>query len=129
MNGRYLLDTNIIIALFAQEETVQQRLSEASEVLVSCIVMGELYYGAQKSTHVMANVRRIDDLALTSTMLGCDLETARHYGRIKNQLRAKGRPIPENDIWLAALAAQHRLTLVTRDDHFDEIDTISTESW
>ena len=129
MNGRYLLDTNIIIALFAQEETVRQRLSEASEVLVSCIVMGELYYGAQKSTHAMANVRRIDDLALTSTMLGYDLETARHYGRIKNQLRAKGRPIPENDIWLAALAAQHRLTLVTRDDHFDEIDTISTESW
>ena len=49
MSGRVVLDTNIVIALFAKEGAVQQRLDEADEVFVSSIVLGELYYGAQKS--------------------------------------------------------------------------------
>lgn len=129
MNGRYLLDTTIVIALFGQEQSVQQRLSEAGEVFVSSVVLGELYYGAEKSTRVASNLKRIDDFASSSTVLNCDLETARQYGRIKNQFRAKGRPIPENNIWIASQTIQHRLTLVARDAHFNEIDSISLESW
>jgi tRNA(fMet)-specific endonuclease VapC len=47
----------------------------------------------------------------------------------KNLLRAKGRPIPENDIWIAAIAKQHELTLVSRDDHFKEIEDFLTLTW
>ena len=62
-------------------------------------------------------------------MLGCDTQTARHYGQVKNQLRVKGRPIPENDLWIAAVARQHALTLVTRDKHFSDIDDLPTVGW
>lgn len=129
MNGRYLLDTTIVIALFANESDTQRQIAEASEVFLSSVVLGELYYGAEKSARVASNRERIDDLAFTSNVVGCDLETARQYGTIKNQLRLKGRPIPENDIWIAAQAIQYQLTLAARDTHFEQIEAISLVSW
>lgn len=118
MNGRFLLDTNILIAIFAADQSVRQHLSQSGEFFVPTIALGELYYGAMKSTRVDANVKRIDELAVSSSLLGCDTQTSRHYGQIKNNLRLKGRPIPENDIWVAAIAQQHDLTVVSRDMHF-----------
>jgi tRNA(fMet)-specific endonuclease VapC len=104
MNGSYLLDTNIVIALFANDSDVLRQLSAASQIFIPSIVLGELYYGANKSAHSKANISHIDNFALKSAVLACDTETARHYGRSKDHLRAKGTPIPENDIWIAALA-------------------------
>jgi tRNA(fMet)-specific endonuclease VapC len=129
MNGKFLLDTNILIALFAADQTVRQHLTQPGEFFVPAIALGELYYGAVKSTRVEANVKRIDELAASSSVLGCDTQTARHYGRIKNELRAKGRPIPENDIWIAAVAQQRDLTVVSRDVHFQEVEALSLEVW
>ena len=129
MNGKFLLDTNIVIALFANEATIKDNLAEAEEVFVPSIVIGELFYGARKSTRSKENLARIDELALASVVLGCDVETARKYGEIKNDLRSKGHPIPENDIWIAAIAAQHNLTLVSRDAHFDEIIDLNRAIW
>jgi tRNA(fMet)-specific endonuclease VapC len=129
MNGKYLLDTNIVIALFAQEALVQQRLANVTETFIPSIVIGELYYGAYKSARVSANVSRIDQFVANNTVLECNTVTAKEYGQIKNGLRAKGRPIPENDIWIAALATQYRLTLVTRDGHFGEVDRLVIETW
>lgn len=60
MSGRFLLDTNIVIAIFAEEPIPLQRLAEAEEVFVPAIVVGELYYGARKSTHAEANVAQMD---------------------------------------------------------------------
>ncbi|MXZ01781.1 type II toxin-antitoxin system VapC family toxin [Candidatus Poribacteria bacterium] len=48
---------------------------------------------------------------------------------IKERLRRRGRPIPNNDIWIAAIALQHDLVLVTRDAHFDEVESLQTERW
>ncbi len=127
--GRFLLDTNIVIALFAEEAAVQQRLAEANEVFVPSIVLGELYYGAHKSARVAENLARLDDFVASSTVLACDTVTAQQYGDIKNTLRAKGRPIPENDIWIAAIAMQYHLTLVARDGHFHEVDGLRVEEW
>lgn len=62
-------------------------------------------------------------------MLGCDTDTARRYGDIKHGLRVKGSPLPENDIWIAAIALQHNLTLATRDAHFREIPNLNTNPW
>src|SRR5882672_11279062 len=56
--GRFLLDTNIVIALFAREAAVQQRLADASEVFVPSIILGELYYGARQSTRITENLAR-----------------------------------------------------------------------
>jgi tRNA(fMet)-specific endonuclease VapC len=129
MNGRYLLDTNIVIAIFADEAAVRQQLAGAEEVFVPSIVLGELYYGAQKSARIASNVTRVDEFAANNSVLVCDTETAQQYGQIKSQLRAKGRPIPENDIWIAAIAKQHQLTLVTRDGHFNNVDGLLIEIW
>ena len=129
MNGRFLLDTNIIIAIFAEEPAVLQRLAAAEEVFVPAIALGELYYGARKSGRSETNISRIDEFAAAAASLGCDAATAQHYGRIKNDLRTKGRPIPENDIWIAAVAAQHSLTVVSRDDHFGAVAGLSLDVW
>jgi tRNA(fMet)-specific endonuclease VapC len=129
MSGRYLLDTTIVIALFADESALKDRLEEAEEVFVSSIVLGELYYGARKSRRVAENMARIDDFAVRNIVLGCDMETARRYGEVKDGLRQKGRPVPENDIWIAAIALRNDLTLVARDAHFREVAGLRVEAW
>lgn len=129
MNGSYLLDTNIIIALFAIDSDVIRQLADASRTFVPVIVLGELYYGASKSAHAKNNTAHINNFAIKSTVLACDTDTARHYGRIKDQLRSKGSPIPENDIWIAALAKQHHLTLATRDQHFKSVKDLTLAQW
>ena len=129
MSGRVLLDTNIVIAILAKEPTAHQHLSAAAEVFASSIVLGEIHYGARKSSRVESNLQTVHEFAAANRILPCDSETAEQYGQIKNQLRAKGRPLPENDIWIAATAKQYGLTLVSRDGHFDHIDGLTVESW
>ena len=129
MSGKFLLDTTILIAIFAGDANVQQHLSQSNEIFVPVVALGELYYGAGKSTRIEVNSRRIDEFAFNCTLLDCDLDTARQYGQIKTNLRVKGRPIPENDIWIAAVARQHGLTVVSRDKHFAEVDALPLEMW
>ncbi|MEE8391198.1 MAG: PIN domain-containing protein [Anaerolineae bacterium] len=90
-------------------------------------MIGELYYGACKSSRVEDNVALIDDFAANNVVLGCDTETAYRYGKVKNRLRQRGRPIPENDIWIAAIALQHDLILLTSDVHFGKVENLKLE--
>ncbi|WP_025775162.1 type II toxin-antitoxin system VapC family toxin [Neomoorella thermoacetica] len=129
MSGNYLLDTNIVIALFAGDPSITEKLTLEKKVFVPAVVLGELYFGALKSKRVENNISLIDSLAAERIILGCDKNTAKYYGRIKSNLKQKGKPIPENDIWIAAVAFQHNLTLVTRDTHFKEIDGLVLENW
>lgn len=129
MNGKFLLDTNILIAIFAVDQSVRYHLTQPGQFFVPAIALGELYYGAMKSKRFKENIKRIKELAASSSVLGCDSQTSRHYGEIKNNLRSKGRPIPENDIWIAAIARQHELTVVSRDSHFQEVESVSLEVW
>lgn len=129
MSGRYLLDTSVLIALFADDPSVKKGLGQADEVFIPSIAIGELYYGAWRSRHRQEHTARIDALVGESVVLACSEQTARRCGEIKNALRVKGRPIPENDIWIAAIALQHVLTLVARDAHFSEIPTLTVEVW
>lgn len=129
MRGSVLLDTNIVIGILAKDEAILSRLVETEAVFLPSIVLGELYFGAFKSGHPDDNAQRIDRLATSTAILSCDGTTALHYGRIKAGLRAKGRPIPENDIWIAAIAQQNGLTVVSRDSHFREIDKLPVEGW
>lgn len=129
MSGKYLLDTNIVIALFADDTSVKENLAKAEEVFIPSVVIGELFYGAHKSARAKENLARIDEFASSNIILGCDIDTARVYGGIKDALRVKGHPIPENDIWIAAIAVQHNLTLVSRDGHFNEIENLKVIAW
>jgi tRNA(fMet)-specific endonuclease VapC len=129
MSGKYLLDTNIVIALFKNDPQVTMRLLTATEVFVPLAVLGELYYGAERSAQRDQNISRVDQFALDSAVLTCDLETARTYGAIKDSLRKKGTPLPENDVWIAAIALRYGLTVVTRDVHFAEISGLLLDKW
>lgn len=129
MPGRYLLDTNIIIALFKEDPGVVARLQAAPEVFLPSIVLGELYYGAANSGRPRPNQARVEEFAASCPLVAVDGLSALHYGTVRSQLKRKGKPIPENDIWIAACAVQHDLTLVTRDGHFKDVDGLPLESW
>ena len=129
MSGSVLLDSNFIVALFQQDPGAQSALLAAERVCVPSVALGELYYGAQKSGRREENVARVDRFAAANEVLPPDVESARHYGAIRDALRRQGRPIPDNDIWIAAIARQHGLTLITRDAHFREIEGLTTEDW
>jgi tRNA(fMet)-specific endonuclease VapC len=128
MAGKFLLDTNIVIALFSGEAHVSD-LVRQSEVFVPNTVLGELYYGARKSSRPSENIDRIQTFARATEILNCDGVTAFVYSQIRWGLHVDGRPIPENDIWIAAIAIQHALTLATRDEHFNYIADLRKEHW
>ncbi len=129
MAGRLLLDTGIIIDLFAEDPAVKQGLSQAAEIFVPSIAVGELLYGARISARAEENRAKVEAFAAANMVLSCDLQTCSHYAEIKAALRAKGRPIPENDIWIAAIALQHGLQLAARDPHFEEVDGLGVVKW
>jgi len=126
--SEYLLDTNIIAAILNQEPDIEAQLA-GKAVYLSSIALGELYFGAYKSARVDDNRKRIARLATRFPLLVCDHKTAERYGEIKLLLKQKGRPIPENDIWIAAMARQHDLILTTRDAHFNEVDDLTLANW
>jgi len=129
MNGKYLLDTNIVIALFANDASVKQQIIQAREVSIPATVIGELFYGAFKSGRSKANIAKLEGFATANTIIGSGLETGKQYGKIKHRLRKKGTPIPENDIWIAAIAMEHDLTLVSRDEHFTKVVDLKRVFW
>jgi tRNA(fMet)-specific endonuclease VapC len=129
MSGEFLLDTNAIIALLNGDMALRELVADSPRLLLSIIVLGELYHGAQNSRLYDDNIARIENLIITSTLIYCDQGTTWEYGIIKKYLRSKGRPLPENDIWLAALVRQHGLILMTRDRHFQEIERLNVRSW
>jgi tRNA(fMet)-specific endonuclease VapC len=129
MSDEFLLDTNIVIALSANDAAVLERLEAGVTVFLPSIVVGELFYGAYRSERVDKNLEWVVDLTSDNAVLSCDGNTARQYGRVKNQLREAGRPIPENDIWICALALQHGLSIASRDAHFREVEGVRVETW
>jgi tRNA(fMet)-specific endonuclease VapC len=129
MSGRYLLNTNIAIALFANDEAVVEQVKAATEVSIPRVVIGELYYGARSSGRIEANIERVDEFATESVVLSSDVRTAGRYREIKDELKKKRRPIPEHDIWVAAVALQYALTLASRDEHFQHVQELRTEAW
>ncbi|HET6400087.1 MAG TPA: type II toxin-antitoxin system VapC family toxin [Candidatus Kapabacteria bacterium] len=123
-----LVDTNAAIALLKRNPDILRALRD-KRLHFSIVVLGELCFGAFNSARVDDNLRDADILMGRNPIHGCDEETAREYGKIKAQLRRIGRPIPDNDIWIAACAKQHGLQLVTRDGHFQHVSGLETMDW
>lgn len=129
MNGnRVLLDTNIVVAHF-RTPGKHDEVFNRHELHLPCVVVAELYAGALRSQQPAKNHELIDTFLTSADVLPCDLTTARRYAAIWNELGTKGCPIPHNDIWIAALAIQHDLTLVTADSHFDRIEGLVAITW
>jgi len=126
--ANFLLDTVIVAGYFNADAAIQARLADAV-VYVASITVGELYFGAHRSQRVADNTANIQRFISVVPVLYVTSHTATVYGKIKASLLAKGRPIPENDIWIAALAVEHSLYLATRDAHFENIDGLLVAIW
>lgn len=87
MNGRYILDTNIVIALFANDEVVLNSIKQSKEIIIPSIVIGELYYGAFNSKQIQENINKIQYFSESVFIAQCDSITAKLYGKIKTELR------------------------------------------
>lgn len=129
--GGLLIDTNIVIAAFKEEASALEKLREilSEQLFVPAIVLGELHYGARRSARTGENLERIEAFARGSNVLPCDETTARLYGSVRDGLHRRGRPIPENDIWIAAVALQHDLVLASRDTHFEHVEGLQLDQW
>jgi tRNA(fMet)-specific endonuclease VapC len=128
MTDAYLLDTNAVIALSKHNPAIEAFIQD-KEIFVPVVAIAELFYGAENSDRRAENLTKTEAFAKQRVVLNCDLETARWYGRIFKQLKDKGKPIPRNDVWIAAIAMQYDLTVVTQDAHFNNVDNLKTASW
>lgn len=124
---KVLLDTNAYTALFRGHEGVAARVRRAEQVLVSVIVAGELLFGFRNGSRYEANRTELEDFIASPyvALLPVTLVTSDRFGRIAASLRRKGRPLPTNDIWIAAHAMESGAELVSFDRHFEQVDGIA----
>lgn len=123
------LDTNIVIALVECEPQASGRMRLILRGYIPVTVLGELMYGIAMSARQQVNRERLERALEDIIVIPVDAATAQFYAAIRAQLKRAGRPIPDNDIWIAATAIQHELTLITRDSHVEHIEGLAVESW
>jgi len=128
MNGNYLIDSNAIIDYLRGKNSFLVDLIQNQSVFVSVIVIGELFYGAENAIQIKKHLSQINEFVSKITIVEVTIETSKIYGKIRANLKKQGTPIPENDIWIAAIALQNNYTLVTNDKHFKNVKNIKTIS-
>jgi len=117
-----ILDTNAVSALFTGDAALGKLLSGRPRHELPTIVIGEYRYGLARSRFRRTLQPLLDDLIAESVVLEVGLGTAEAYATVRERLRRRGRPIPENDVWISALAIEHGLDVVSRDAHFDFVE-------
>ena len=124
-----ILDTNAVSALFAGDSSLAGVLAPIEAPHLPVVVIGEYRYGLRRSRQQERLVPLLETLIHNSIVLPVDELTAKSYAEVRDELRTRGRPIPENDVWIAALARQHDLPVVSRDEHFDLVEGLRRLSW
>jgi tRNA(fMet)-specific endonuclease VapC len=120
---RVALDTNRLTDLFKGDEALSSWLESCDEVWIPLIVLAEIkagFYGGARQQSNQILLRKLLSKATVGVLLP-GRETAEQYARLFVQLKRAGTPVPDNDLWIAALALEHDLTLITRDGHFQSI--------
>jgi tRNA(fMet)-specific endonuclease VapC len=127
--GSVLLDTNVVVAHLRNDPDLTMRLRAAPAIYVPWVVLGELHYGAFRAQRREAQLALIREFLQTAIVLLPDRSTSELYGQVKAELAGIGKLIPDNDIWIAAMARQFDLPLVTRDGHFAVVPALKTLAW
>ncbi len=124
---RVLLDSNAYSRLMRGDEQTAAVVRDATEILMSAVVVGELLYGFRNGSRFDRNVTDLrsflDNPYVSFVPVGS--VTADRYSRIAVALRARGNPIPTNDVWIAAHAMETGADLVSADRHFEVVDGIA----
>ena len=124
-----ILDTNGLSAMAEGDTRLQPFIAEAKRLEVPVIVLGEFRFGIVGSRRQAHYERWLQNLVSNCRVLAVDEGTAVEYANIRHDLKAKGQPIPSNDAWIAALARQHSLPILSRDAHFDVVPRLKRMSW
>ena len=124
-----ILDTNAISGLLAGDADLEVVLAVAERHHLPVVVLGEYRFGLIGSRYRKDLERQLDILERESFVLCLDPETARLYAAVRHELKQQGTPIPENDLWVAALARQYNQTIVSRDGHFDWVPGVRRIGW
>lgn len=129
----YLLDTNHAAQVMSGPDTLRELLMRHGQpgdrFFISVTVLSELYFAAYASRYRTRNLQSIHHLLEHIPLLDFDVTAAEEYGRIKAELKAKGRPIPGTDAQIAAVARLHDLTVLSADRHFQYVNSLPVESW
>jgi tRNA(fMet)-specific endonuclease VapC len=120
---RLLLDTNRLSDALAQDGDVLAVLEAAEVIYVPVVTLGEIRSGFKRGRRALENEKRLSWFLSQDgvSTLGVEPAVSHHYAEIHRALRAKGTPIPTNDLWIAAMAVEHGLVLYTRDAHFENV--------
>ena len=124
-----ILDTNALSAAADGEPAVVALLANADQVAVPVIVLGEYRYGIAQSRNRATYANWLKGLINDCLVLDINESTTVDYAEITLELKRNGKPIPTNDIWIAALCRQHSLPLLSRDRHFDLVTGIKRTGW
>lgn len=121
---RYLLDTNEVIRYLKGVSDAMALVTALADegIFLSVITLGELYEGLLRVSGQPANdMAPFETFVSAVDVIPVDTTIAQQYGRIRRDLRTRGLMIPDNDVWIAATATIHDLTVVTRDQHFSRV--------
>ena len=123
---RIAIDTNVYVAFKSHDESVVEAFRDCDVIGVDITVIAELLSGFSLGGKERKNRQDLESFLNSPRVevLIHDIETAEYYALIVKRLKEKGRPIPTNDIWIAANAMKHGLALYSFDSHFNEIDGI-----
>jgi predicted nucleic acid-binding protein len=124
-----ILDTNALSAFVDGDTAIDDVLRQQPRAAIPVIVLGEFRYGIAGSRR-----RKTYEAWLEAELPGFEVlavtdETAVAYAALRVSLKRSGRPIPANDAWIAALARQHRLPILSRDEHFDAVPDLEPHDW
>ncbi len=120
--NNFLVDTNIVIEVFKGNKEIADYLYKLSEIFIPSIALGELYTGINRVSNREKHLKRLNDFLKLTTILNVDGDTSVIYGELIADLYKLGKPIPTNDVWIAATAIQYNLTLLSSDKHFEKIN-------
>jgi predicted nucleic acid-binding protein len=124
-----ILDTNALSAAADRDPAALGVVARAERLAVPVIVLGEYRLGIAQSRRRTEYENWLREWIGTVTVLDIDDETTHHYAAIGLELRRSGKPIPANDLWIAALCRQHSLPLISRDRHFDVVKGLERIDW
>ena len=129
MPGEIALDSTMAIRFLNGDPTVVAEVTSLPGIVLPLVVVGELLYGAENSARPLENLPRFLQFVDACTVLPIGRDTAASYSRTRFALRHKGRPIPENDVWIAAQCLENGWILATGDDHFSHVDGLTVRRW
>ena len=124
-----ILDTNALSDFFQDVKALKPHLEQADIVCLPVIVLGEFRFGLKSSKKHRVLKAKLDEFVEETSVLAIEETTTHHYADVRRELKDAGTPIPENDVWIAALVRQHRLPLLSNDQHFDYVKGIERRNW